>query len=70
MAFWQIFQRAADSIGKWDFPPDIKKKLQGISDALPANIAKLLADKVLWLNTTCMKKYGKYFVQQVFKRII
>ena len=70
MAFWQIFQRAADKIDEMDFSPETKKKLKEISDALPEKIKRMLVDKVLWLCTTAMKKYGKDFVKVIFAKIM
>ena len=38
MAFWHIFQKAADKIQAWDFPPDVKKFVQNLSDMLPQKL--------------------------------
>ena len=66
MAFWHIFQKAADKIQAWDFPPNIKKFVQDLSDMLPE---KLLSGFVNYIGGVYNRE-GKEVAGAFIERLI
>jgi len=67
---WLWFQSTADKIKKMDFDQATKNRLQELSDALPDAVRNLVVEKVLWLCTSAMKKFGKDFVVKTINAIL
>ena len=69
MAFWHIFQKAADRIQAWDFPPNIKTFVQNLSDALPEKLLSGFVSYVGGLYSREGKEVAGAFLEKLIESL-
>ena len=69
MAFWQIFQKAADRIEGMEFPDEVKKFLQQLSDMLPDKMVNGLMKQIENLYKKQGKEVATAFLQKLLEKL-